>query len=113
MAERVSPNSQTAESHAHDNPWKTGYKPHVDFVPKHFSGNVTVYRIHNQPYYRSGDETLGWAKRVEGRVDVEYVPGKHPTILRDPNVQVLAQNLRQRIQAVRERKSTVQEADER
>jgi aspartate racemase len=113
MAERVSPNSQTAESHAHDNPWKTGYKPHVDFVPKHFSGNVTVYRIHNQPYYRSGDETLGWAKRVEGRVDVEYVPGKHSTILRDPNVQVLAQNLRQRIQAVRERKSTVQEADER
>ena len=101
MGTTVSRNSQSAESSVSDNPWKTGYKPPVDFVPKRFSGNVTVYRIQRQPYYRSGDESLGWAKRVEGRVEVEYVPGDHPTILRDPNVQVMAQNLRERIQAVK------------
>ena len=105
MGTTVSRNSQSAESSVSDNPWKTGYKPPVDFVPKRFSGNVTVYRIQRQPYYRSGDESLGWAKRVEGRVEVEYVPGDHPTILRDPNVQVMAQNLRERIQAVKEGKS--------
>ena len=97
----VSPDSRTRESRVPDNPWKTGYKPKVDFVPKRFSGDLTVYRIRRQPYYRSGDETLGWGKRVEGRVDVEYIPGAHPTILREPNVQVMAQNLRERIQAVK------------
>jgi thioesterase domain-containing protein len=94
--------SRTNKSDVPDNPWKTGYKPNVDFVPKRFSGDLTVYRIQNQPYYRTGDETLGWGKRVEGRVDVEYIPGAHPTILRDPNVQILAQNLRERIQAVKD-----------
>ena len=97
----VSPDSRTGESRDADNPWKTGYKPKVDFVPKRFSGNVTVYRIQKQPYYRVRDEALGWGKRVEGRVDVEYIPGAHATILRDPNVQVMAQNLRERIAAVK------------
>ena len=98
---RVSRDSQPDESRVSGNPWKTGYKPKVDFVPKRFSGDLTVYRIQRQPYYRSGDEALGWAKRVEGRVDVEYIPGAHSTILREPNVQVMAQNLRERIEAVK------------
>ncbi|HZI47045.1 MAG TPA: amino acid adenylation domain-containing protein, partial [Pyrinomonadaceae bacterium] len=83
------------------NPWKTGYKPNTDFIPKVYSGHLTVYRIHRRPYYRIRDEALGWRKRVRGGVDVQYVPGQHTTILRDPNVQVLAQNLRERIQALK------------
>ena len=100
-----SPASQTGEHSVPDNPWKTGYKPKVDFIPKRFSGDLTVYRIQRQPYYRIRDDALGWGQRVHGRVEVEYIPGDHPTILRDPNVQILAQNLRKRIQAVKESRS--------
>ena len=99
----VSRGSRSSSSSIPDNPWKTGYKPKVDFVPKRFSGDLTVYRTHKQPYYRIRDEALGWGKRVEGHVHVEYVPGAHPTILRDPNVQVMAQNLRERIQALKKK----------
>jgi len=97
----VSPDSRTGESRDAQNPWKTGYKPKVNFAPKRFSGDLTVYRIQKQPYYRIRDEALGWGKRVEGCVNVEYIPGAHATILRDPNVQVIAQNLHQRIKAVK------------
>ncbi len=104
----VSRGSGTGESHAAQNPWKTGYKPKVEqFVPKRFSGDLTIYRIQRQPYYRIRDEALGWGKRVGGRIEVEYVPGDHPTILRDPNVQVLALNLRERIEAVKNGKSVI------
>jgi len=104
----VSRGSRTGESHAAHNPWKTGYKPKVEqFVPKRFSGDLTIYRIQRQPYYRIRDEALGWGKRVGGRIEVEYVPGDHPTILRDPNVQVLALNLRERIEAVKNGKSVI------
>jgi aspartate racemase len=101
MVATVSPNSRSDESHVPDNPWKTGYKPKIDFVPKRFSGDLTVYRIQSQPYYRIRNEALGWDQRVEGRVDVEYIPGAHATVLREPNVKVLAQNLRERIAAVK------------
>jgi thioesterase domain-containing protein len=101
MVATVSPNSRSDESHVPDNPWKTGYKPKIDFVPKRFSGDLTVYRIQSQPYYRIRNEALGWDQRVEGRVDVEYIPGAHATVLREPNVKVLARNLRERIAAVK------------
>ena len=98
---RIIPVSRSAESGVRQNPWKTGYKPNVAFVPKIFSGRLTVYRVDSQPYFRIRDEALGWGKRVRGGVDVEFVTGKHSTVLRDPHVQALAQNLRQRIQAVK------------
>jgi hypothetical protein len=101
LVARVIPAAPPRESLVSHNPWKTGYKPNTEFVPKIYSGHLTVYRIHHRPYYRISDEALGWRKRVRGGVDVEYVPGDHTTILRDPNVQVLARNLRQRIQALK------------
>ena len=101
LVARVIPAAPSRESLVSHNPWKTGYKPNTEFVPKIYSGHLTVYRIHRRPYYRISDEALGWRKRVRGGVDVEYVPGDHTTILRDPNVQVLARNLRQRIQALK------------
>jgi aspartate racemase len=96
------PSSSGEEPLVQHNPWKTGYKPNVEFVPTIFSGHLTVYRIHRRPYFRIRDEALGWCKRVRGEVDVEYVPGEHSTILRDPNVQVVARNLRQRIRALKQ-----------
>jgi thioesterase domain-containing protein len=101
LVAKVVPASPPGEALVPHNPWKTGYKPNTDFVPKVYSGHLTVYRIHRRPYYRIRDEALGWRQRVRGGVDVEYIPGDHTTILREPNVQVLGQNLRQRIQALK------------
>jgi aspartate racemase len=105
MVRTVVPGSSGEEPVVQHNPWKTGYKPKVEFVPTIFSGRLTVYRIHRRPYFRIRDEALGWRKRVQGGVDIEFVPGGHETILRDPNVQVLARNLRQRIQALKQTQS--------
>jgi len=40
------------------------------------------------------DQLKGWDKIVTGDVEVRLVPGNHFSILRDPNVQVLAEQLR-------------------
>lgn len=98
---KVVPLSGLRESVVPQNPWKTGYKPKVDFIPKFYSGRVTIYRIRKRPYYRIRDEALGWRKRAMGGVDVAYVPGEHAALLRDPNVEVVARDLRERIQAVK------------
>ena len=47
------------------------------------------------------DQLKGWDKLVTGDVEVRLVPGNHFSILRDPNVQVLAEQLRECVARVK------------
>jgi thioesterase domain-containing protein len=71
--------------------------PVPTFVPPTFSGRLTLLKIAKQPYWRVNDPLLGWATRALGGVEVHIIPGEHGTILREPNVQVLAAILSGRI----------------
>jgi amino acid adenylation domain-containing protein len=71
------------------------YFPGPDFQPKTIAGRVSVFRARRQPLNRIRDRELGWGKLAAGGVDLHYVPGEHgASVLREPNVQVLAAELR-------------------
>jgi thioesterase domain-containing protein/NAD(P)-dependent dehydrogenase (short-subunit alcohol dehydrogenase family)/acyl carrier protein len=53
------------------------------------------------------DPLLGWAPRVEGTVASVDVPGGHSSMLQAPNVQVLAEQMRQHIAAALAKRQTV------
>jgi amino acid adenylation domain-containing protein len=84
------------------NVWRTGYYTFPDFVSQVYHGRVIVFRTRKQPYYRIRDEALGWRRRALGGVDVEIVPGDHTTILREPNVKILAAKMGESIRLMKE-----------
>jgi amino acid adenylation domain-containing protein len=73
--------------------WKARLWPGKDFVPPTIPTRITVFRIREQPYWRVRDEQLCWGTWTKSGVDVHYIPGRHDTILREPNVRILAEEL--------------------
>ncbi len=69
------------------------YSPGPDFVPKTYSGCVTVFRTRRQPLNRIRDRMLGWSE-LAGGVEVHFVPGEHDNVLKEPHVQGLAKELK-------------------
>jgi thioesterase domain-containing protein len=71
-----------------------------------FSGNLVLFRAthgegNDEPYIeRYEDPLLGWGRRVKGDVLVHDVPGGHSSMLQEPNVQVLAEQLQMAIEDV-------------
>jgi thioesterase domain-containing protein len=76
------------------NPMREVYFPDSSFVPRIYPGKITVFRVRRQPLNRIRDAQLGWGKMAGGGVDVRVIPGKHDTVLREPNVQGVAAELR-------------------
>lgn len=73
------------------------YWPGKEFAPTIYNGDVVVFRVAKQLFYRVRDESLGWASRVTGKVEIVRVPGTHGLILREPGVSVVARELEARI----------------
>jgi amino acid adenylation domain-containing protein len=73
--------------------WVARLWPGRDFVPPTIPGRITVFRVEKQAYWRVRDEQLCWGPWAEGGVDVHVIPGRHSTILREPNVRVLVERL--------------------
>jgi amino acid adenylation domain-containing protein len=92
------------------------FKIHANAIlryrPGKFDGSVTLFRpeedfddllFGNDPEYlawkaerrKRKDQLQGWDKLVTGDIDVRIVPGNHFSMLREPNVQVLAEQLRE------------------
>jgi amino acid adenylation domain-containing protein len=88
---RKSQDSQSISSRR--NFWNERYFPGKDFVPTTVTAPITVFRIRKQPYWRISDPELGWGNRTQSNVEVHIIPGEHLTVLRPPNVQVLAKIL--------------------
>jgi thioesterase domain-containing protein len=63
-------------------------------VPGLYSGKVTLFRAKEvgQMYEHVGPR-LGWDVTVLPRLDIVEVPGTHDTLVRKPNVKVLAAGL--------------------
>ena len=84
--------SSTSESSR--NPIHDIYFPGPDFVPKVYEGRIEVFRVSQQPRHRIKDEQLGWGKLASGGVGVHFIPGVHTSVLKEPNVQGLANELK-------------------
>ena len=59
-----------------------------------YQGRVALFRAAKQPPAKNPEPTIGWAKFLSGRLEIHQVPGDHSNLVKDPNVQVLAEKLR-------------------
>jgi len=67
----------------------------LSYKPETYSNQITLFRTSEQPMKAHRDSTMGWGElAVGGNVEVHRVPGNHLTTLRQPHVQVLAQQLK-------------------
>jgi thioesterase domain-containing protein len=64
-----------------------------EYTPKHYPGRLTLFRAGTRPLFHSQSADLGWSECVTGGVEIRSIPGHHVSILKEPNVQVLARNL--------------------
>jgi len=69
------------------------------YHPTPFAGRMHLYPASVQLKGIIPDPTLGWGAMMDGRLEVEAVPGHQQNILREPNVRVLAEKLRKVLDA--------------
>jgi amino acid adenylation domain-containing protein len=65
-----------------------------DYVPKPYSGRVTLFRARAQSFFCGQGPDLGWGKIVTGGLDIKIIPGTHHSILNQPYVRVLAKQFK-------------------
>jgi thioesterase domain-containing protein len=58
--------------------------------PKLYGGRVTLFSAADNP---ESDSQLGWGEFAASGVDLNVIPGDHYTIMREPNVEALAERL--------------------
>jgi len=75
---------------------------HLDLLhryqPTAYNGPITVYRAKTRPLLHAQEWDLGWGALAHGPIDVIPIPGNHDTLVREPNIQLLAGALRSAIE---------------
>jgi amino acid adenylation domain-containing protein/FkbM family methyltransferase len=66
-----------------------------NYVPQAYTGRVTLFRASEDLAKQERDESLGWEKLAMGGVEIIPVPGSHNTMILKPNVETLAERLRE------------------
>ncbi|HEY9734726.1 MAG TPA: thioesterase domain-containing protein, partial [Trichocoleus sp.] len=62
------------------------------YQPQPYSGPVTLFKAAEQPDFGPKDPTLGWDRLTES-VQVHTVPGNHLSMMKPPQVEMLAEQL--------------------
>ena len=70
--------------------WRMHLTAGTNYVPKPYGGRVLLLRTRGQPFFSSLDPQYGWSKLALGGLEVRIVPGAHERIFMEPDVQVLA-----------------------
>jgi FkbH-like protein len=74
--------------------WRLHLTAGANYVPKPYGGRVLLLRTRGQPFLCSFDPHYGWDKLVAGGLEVRIVPGAHERIFMEPEVQVLAREVK-------------------
>ena len=69
----------------------------MNYHPRRWPGSIALFRASVQPDPRLPLD-LGWTPFAEGGVEVHELPGDHDLVFREPNIQVLAAQLRARLE---------------
>jgi len=70
------------------------------YVPRVYSGQLTLFKASEQFDEQVFAEDLGWGTLADGGVTVHVVPGNHYTAVREPNVEALAGQLEHHLRIV-------------
>jgi amino acid adenylation domain-containing protein len=71
----------------------THYQALRAYQPKPYAGRVLLLRAEIQPLLRWQDTEMGWRELATDGVEVCVVPGNHDSIVKEPHVRFLAQEL--------------------
>jgi amino acid adenylation domain-containing protein len=63
------------------------------YAPEIYPGRIILFNADEQLFGTLDEPTMGWGQLAAGGVDVHTVPGNHFTIVREPHVNVLAEQL--------------------
>jgi thioesterase domain-containing protein len=94
-----------------DRPHNTDFIVHPAFhryEPQPFTGKVTLLQSSDWPDGPYFDFKLGWMDLAEGGVDYRRIPGDHPSMFTEPNVNLVAAELSAKLQEARERRNGLQ-----
>jgi amino acid adenylation domain-containing protein len=70
----------------------------LSYVPHVYPGKITLFWCSEQPIRANQDWRLGWSEVAGGGLEVHGIPGRHLTMLTEPNISVLAGELRAALQ---------------
>ncbi|MEI8214059.1 MAG: thioesterase domain-containing protein, partial [Planctomycetota bacterium] len=68
------------------------YNGFRDYIPRPYSGKLTLIRAQTGPLLRGRSQDLGWS-RFASNLDIRHIPGNHETIWHPPHVTELAGQL--------------------
>jgi thioesterase domain-containing protein len=64
------------------------------YKPKPYEGRVVLFRATHAPKEGSyGPPDLGWGTLTAGGLDIIMIPGDHHSMLQEPNIAVLAEEM--------------------
>jgi amino acid adenylation domain-containing protein len=69
------------------------------YRPGPYRGRVVLFRVRAMSLFRTADPEMGWGKLAQGGVEVRMIAGGHNTILEQPYVQSLAEQLAASLEA--------------
>ncbi|NEP08027.1 MAG: hypothetical protein F6K34_26595, partial [Okeania sp. SIO4D6] len=64
-----------------------------NYEARPYPGNIVLFNASEQLIDIGGDRTLGWRDCVGGEIEIHEIPGEHFSIIREPQVRVLAERL--------------------
>jgi thioesterase domain-containing protein len=64
------------------------------YLPKPYFGKITFFRASQKSIRNSDDPKSGWGELARGELEIHDVPGDHNTIFAEPQVSLLAQQLK-------------------
>jgi surfactin family lipopeptide synthetase A len=94
--------SSTSEENGNgDRPHNTDFIVHPAFhryEPQPYAGKVTLFQSSDWPDGPYFDFKLGWTEVAAGGVDFHRIPGDHPSMFTEPNVDLVASKLRAQLE---------------
>jgi thioesterase domain-containing protein len=87
----VPPEVKLADIYRYFSVYRTNIRAMATYVPRPQDMSLTLFKASEQR--DASDDAMGWTELAK-QVEVHVVPGNHYTLLREPNVRVLAEHLR-------------------
>ena len=69
------------------------------YSPQPYSGDITLFRASEKSLRGVDDEFAGWRELATGKLEVVDIPGGHVSMLSDPQVRALAEQLKARLES--------------
>jgi thioesterase domain-containing protein len=95
----VPPGVELSDIYRYFNVYCTNSRALTAYTPRTQNVRVALFKANEQASAET--DTMGWTELVAAGLEVQVVPGNHYTMLREPNVRVLAEHLKATIARAR------------